>query len=61
MSRRHAEYARLTSASRPVRRRPRLVRRSVPPAVVMSVAVMVALTSVIMMLTTVITPRLRNL
>ena len=61
VSRRHAEYARLTSASRPVRRRPRLVRRSVPPAVVMSVAVMVALTSVIMMLTTVITPRLRNL
>ena len=61
VSRRCVENARLTSAPRPVRRRPCLVRRSVPPAVVMSVAVMVALTSVIMMLTAVITPRLGNL
>jgi hypothetical protein len=58
VSRQRAEHAQLTSAPRPVRRRrPRLVRRSVPPAAVMSLAMVTALTPFAMLPSTIAVAR----
>ena len=58
VSRQHVENARLTGVSHPARRRrPCLVRRSVPPAAVMSLAMVTALTPFAMLPSTIAVAR----